>query len=415
MKSEPPGLSAQQAFSPKVQCLIRDLGQAAQSGNQEAIELLGNLAIGNPPLHQYAAAEVSVSATWALVSISRDPQTHDLARAAIRQFALQAFEITRPGRAGECTLFHTPVPLLALAQAEAQSRAPSLCQEIGQTLHDRLKSHWPDCQEQNLQQPTRFCSFEEIFHGAKGGPEGALPLKDMPLIDSDPGFGRQLLVLGAQALRERAPRACIVSQGGSHWVITVVGPSSEGEKKLDVVVYDSLHEATDSQSHALAEKIRRAFDGLMKKYTHAGGNVQGVTNGCGPMCVRALRELRTQPQHERGIWAMGDVAAFLKGDIEQARRWTWAQRDGVVTGWRAEMLGRLEALPPPSKAVSKVDSQGRKVRTVRRLLKMPVLPARKSALLGQGFTAAASPSTKLALMRPRKFVTFDPALGPAEE
>lgn len=346
--------------APDVESHIAQLKAAALQGSQEAIELLGNLAVAfldpgvvdvDDPVSQsrQAAAE---GATQALLAIFSQPDTPDDVRASIRQWSLQVFDTAAkapvaPARdADDLHLsVHVPTPLLVLALRQTVVAGQNGSQDqVGQALHERLGEALEEA-PRSLRSTERFVCADEILLPLQASGVPTLGLQDSPIRTADANFPVDLRAVADAVLQDGGLRSVVI-HAGNHWIAAVIGPSTADQAKLQVVVYDSLHEPGSDAAHLLEEAVRRALgDDSLQGYTHAGGNVQRMTNGCGAFCVRALRELDGAIADQR-VTSMDDVAAFLEADIDAMREWTDATLQDVAAGLRAEMLWHYEANSP---------------------------------------------------------------------
>ena len=129
--------------------------------------------------------------------------------------------------------------------------------------------------------------------------------------------------------------------------------------KVDVVVYDTLHESGHDKTIALTARLKTALaPRTCESLVFVGGNVQGTTNGCGPLCMRALRGLGAHLAANPKKKSMEDVAAFLRGDLQAMRGWSSEMLAGIVAGLRGQMLGAIErADPSEAEFLHAADSQ----------------------------------------------------------
>lgn len=354
-------------LSDSVESLVNALTAAARSGDHEAIELLGNLAIASPvrqgqPESPEEKARVATAklATEALLTIYSAPETHEGVRASIREISLHAFEIgdlsagrrkdqkgSPPVSSGAATFklpeppVHLPMPLLTLALNQAiDLKQGSNVNKVSSQIKLCL-GHAFDSKDQSLQYRNRFSEANEISSVLRDKDLPNLAHADQPIALNEASALPRLLNLAQQVQSDSKLRSVLINTG-RHWVAAVIGPSSTPNKAVDVLIYDSLHEAADDSSEELKQKIQEAFgDGELGQILHAGGNVQRDTNGCGPLCARALRDLNAALE-ERLNPSIDGVAKFFSADTEKLRNYTESQIEGVVVGLRAQMLSGLE-------------------------------------------------------------------------
>ncbi len=350
------------SFSPKpktasseqsIEAFIRELRQRAsgedQQTAQDAIEVLFNFVAGLGE-----APETSRLATQALMSIAGDSKAKPHVRAAIREMAFNIFEITagkrftskadskrEVGSAGDVPasstkhgLFSLPPELMALALRHAQACNYRATQsEIGDAMGEALGLDKPGCAQ--MKDPDRYTTFPEMFNGLGDLRDKNLPVQENLLGPGLSSFKEDFRNFALGALRSQQPQAVLLYHRG-HFVAVVVGPSSQAGK-LDVVVYDSLHGEGHEHAKFISQKIRGALDDELQELTYAGGDVQGTTNGCGPLCVRALSDLRAC-----GASSMEHVAQRLEEDVANLRKFDYSARADLVAAWRARMLGGLQ-------------------------------------------------------------------------
>lgn len=299
--------------------------------SEDAVDVLFNFALGE--------GQASQAATHVLLEVAGDSRASDEVRALIAECALKATEnYFRLADASPDRAFRVPAPLLWLALREAPgSRGTNA--RIGAKIFDAYPES--DLSAVELSSPNRYCGQDEILVSLGPHESSVLSINDAIISTNHLNFSASVQTLGAQALQTEKPQAAIL-QHGAHWVALVVCPVGAAEQ-VDVAVYDSLHSRGDADAGVLKTTLCRALGDQLGNYTHAGGNVQGNTNGCGPLCVRALRGLRTQLESGSGAAASsGDVVGILEGEIYEVGSWPQEKLESVVTGLRAQMLYALQ-------------------------------------------------------------------------
>jgi hypothetical protein len=340
--------------------LVARLKVAARQGDREAVELLGNLALSVTGDRRAIAEQ----ATQALLEVSTDPQVHNAVRSSIQQFSFAAFEMTqkRHEKKSEGTLgdppFKVPTPLLALALRQAQASGyRARATEIGTALQDRVRL---EDSAGVMASADRFCLAEEILNtlslpGQRRSSADAFSIASQPLDSRHHDFDARFREVAQRALQSAKPQAALILDGG-HWVFAVVGPSGQGAGKVDVVVYDTLHESDHDKTIALTARLKTALAlQTCERLVFVGGNVQGTTNGCGPLCMRALRGLGDHLAANPRKKSMEDVAAFLRDDLQAMRVWSSEMLAGIVAGLRGQMLGANERTDPSEANFLRVD------------------------------------------------------------
>lgn len=299
-------------------------------GSEDAVDVLFNLALGKGAKSQ--------AATQALLEIAGDSCSSDQVRALIAQWSLQATEnYFRPEGSSPDKSFPVPAPLLWLALRDARG-SQGMNERIGDEISRALRDAGLTPQE--MSQPNRYCGPEEMLLSLGPLESGSLSIHRQVIATSQVNFKESIQELKAQAIHKNKPQAVILNHG-NHWVVVVVAYAG-ALQRVDVAVYDSLHLSVHKAARGLHQGIRAALDAELGAYTHAGDNIQGNTNGCGPLCVRALRGLRDWLERGSGGRPSDAVAEFLRSEIREVGSWPKERLESVVAGVRAQMLYGLQ-------------------------------------------------------------------------
>lgn len=333
---------------------IKKLSASARASelqdSQEAVELLFNLALGETPANSSSDSdqqELTRGALDALLAIAGDSAVGPQVRAWIRELAFNAFEINagkgfRTGADGGSSkpadwtsAYTVPTPLLALAIRHTQVKDYSESQsQIGIALRKGVQSLSED--DPSFASPDRYCDFEEIRHGMGQKTTNSLPFSQTALLTiASNDLGDQLQALKASALTSRLPQAAVLHHK-EHWVALVISPPAL-DGKADVVAYDTLHPQSAQAAQEIAHAVRQGLGEGLGKFDFVGANVQGATNGCGPLCVRALRGLASALEVDAEV----KPAEYLGADLEGLGELDEEALGDVVAGWRARMLQGL--------------------------------------------------------------------------
>jgi hypothetical protein len=328
-----------------------------------------------------AQRELTRKALDAVVAIACDSRVSPHARASIRELAFDAFEISAgkrfrlgsDGKGYSSGIWHSgfqvPTPLLPLALRHAQvSKYAGSTGEIGAAIAQRVGADSGG--RDRFTSPDRFCSFEEIRHGMGSTMGRKLPFASDALVIEYRDFGPKLKLLTAAAIGKKIPQVAVLLHK-NHWVAVVIGPSTT-KGKVDVVVYDTLHEKGEQFARGIEGGIRQVSGDGLKDFTYVGLNVQRTTNGCGPLCVRALSELRSLVDRSGSSISMEVVARVLQENVAELARLDPSTLHDVVAGWRGTMLEGLSEVIPEQVAGSSLAPSDKplKTRKVRRSRQM---------------------------------------------
>ncbi|MBL0419511.1 hypothetical protein JI739_04030 [Ramlibacter sp. AW1] len=256
---------------------IAELAALAQGNNEEAIELLLNIAGGN---------ELAEDASRRLLSLYATSRRPDI-RASIEQqadalFALEKLSAPRPDKKDKADktapLVSVPASLLYLAGVHArETKATNRATEIEAKLQSQC---FPaGVASERLLEKDRFITSDELLVRTRGFRQ--CPVHSVLLEHGNDNFPEQLRIAVAAGL----PRSVFVNVNGNHWVTLVLRANREDASKLDVLCFDSNARIPEGSMHRLETACEEAGLPIATWVTEGGLLQEHAPHSCGAYAV----------------------------------------------------------------------------------------------------------------------------------